>query len=538
MTQSQNQLPIRFKFQNWIFLLKSSKIKIKFLHELQQKHFSSPVNQNIQELVPSSLSSENTDLSLQNEEEEIEVEIVPDDSEEEIESISSLEVKQNKNEPLRRRIPIEDDIAPSVPHPLLRKRKRSLSPNSINKIQSSLGNQQSVNRAKPANLFIHKPPTQSLDKSNLSIGNVLSGKRPLTGQKAVIKVPPSIKFRPEFTHPIEELTSISPTISFQREQPPVISIYKPPEVVITAPQIQNESSSLKITSLRFQNLIKKDKDQKDCNYETLQIIETVTEKKLPDLHVNDSHFKKIIQKLRNDLSEVKLENENYVEQMNELKMKLSDALSKIQQCNIDILKIKGEAKRATLRFQSETSRVQILLSELSSKEEIIFQLNKTISNYKNLAGPAHSSMKRISQALSEENRLLEEETKHMNIYQNLLSSVDNQTHHYNPPLSEHMKILFENTQKSYLRLESKRKMWQEIERKQIMEVLEDLSLLQKDDPISYIPIENQSPFLSPKKRVRSPSPSENCIPKSKNEDDKKNIFIQGENYLLNESNQT
>ena len=411
--------------------------------------------------------------------------------------------------------------AVSIVHsPLSVKKKK----NAVFQSQQKTYVQLKSNKTRPKTV-IHASRTQT-NPEDLTIGNVSPGKRQLTGATQSPKpiLPKSLHnvnsniLNMQVLKPLEPLESAVLTTNYEG---------KYPSTVPASPKCN--SNSLTPTSKLQQ---RKQQQPKPLNFyteadnglsETVRITKydvessapnvsqkspiiapTYSEQQLPNsLQMGQmqlpkmAEVHKIMIRLREKLHKVQNKLEKRVEIINDLKKKLTEAVNENKQQRLTILKAEDESKRAMIRFDALKIRYDIIFKELSVKEEDLSNCKREISELRKISAPAASSLSRLRNAQYEQIRILREKERQKGMMTMAKSAMNNAT---NSEAQKHLNMLMKNTQKSIARLEAKRRMWKDVEKKQVMGALGALSLI--DDKKSTLSLRrsissvNTSPFRS------------------------------------------
>lgn len=198
----------------------------------------------------------------------------------------------------------------------------------------------------------------------------------------------------------------------------------------------------------------------------------------------------LINKLRQQISSLKEGCEKKDEEICSLKAKNTELSIELQKNNVEIIHHTSYAKRARIRWQDIEKRLQTLFREVSVKEEESGLLRKEVYRLRQITSPIKAQLRRISNAQNQKKILsrqsdamkkLIEDTKH-----SLSRAINDST-------KNHLEKVLENQRHFEMHLESKRRMWEEIERKQIHIALEALALVNTYP--SPVTSQSNSPFL-------------------------------------------
>lgn len=369
---------------------------------------------------------------------------------------------------------------------------------------------------------IARASRQAANVDDLTIGNVSPGKRQLTGATQTPKPllpskyhtnsPQAIPHITQHLEPLESLETSMITVNYYNNNnsntEPVspkgkrLIQHKSSPQKHTAPHqthltaLNDLNDTFKITKFDVEPMnqpqitpktpiITPKFTTRNINISSSNIANNSATMQQPQIQANLEEVHKVIVRLREKATnlESKLSKKNDV--IDELKKKLSELTRENQQQRLLILKSDDEAKRSTHQYDSLKVRYDIITKELSAKEDELTKLKHEIIELRNITAPAASSLSRLRNAQKEQARIQQEKEIQKRMITIAKSAMTTAT---NAAAQKHLSTLMENTQHSLARLEAKRMMWKEIEKKQIMGALSALSLI--DDKKSLIQLKN------------------------------------------------
>lgn len=346
--------------------------------------------------------------------------------------------------------------------------------------------------------------TVNLDNSKLAIGD--AGKDHQKGSPSQIHryrptikpftKSPMINCKPPVLEPIvdnikfgQQTPQTMPT-SPKGSSPPPLTNYRrvPVPVIHTVVQqksspgsfIDDDSEAVKITRIQYEL------PKTTVNSPRLPIVmpvqrEVWSDKKKsqqePEEHGNLSEIQSIIARLREKNARQQQEIDDKDKIIDELNMRLADLQKELQRAKLDVLRSDETTRKTTIKYDSLRQRFDIALQELDQRNDEASAMRKEIDRLKRAAKPATTGLGRIKNAQAEMQRITNEQRRKKMMLDKAKSALENST---DPKLSTHLSGILQNTQKSLSRLEANRRMWKEIETKQLMSVLGALSLVDEN----------------------------------------------------------
>lgn len=377
------------------------------------------------------------------------------------------------------------------------------------------------NKTRPKTV-IHASRTQ-INSEELTIGSVTPGKRQLTGATQSPKpiLPAKLQYGNtgiQILKPLEPLESAMTTINYEdqyastvpaspkaRHNSPLLALNKqqrraqPFQQQPFVTEAENGlSETVRITKYDVeggnQNTTPKTPIIAPKYSEQQQ---TSSSQQLSQFQPKMAEVHKIMVRLREKLLKLQTKLDKKADIITDLKKKLSEAVSENKQQRYAIIKAEDESKRAVHRFDSLKVRYDIIFKELASKEEDLSDCKREIYELRKIAAPAASSLSRLKNAQDEQLRILHEKERQKGMISMAKTAIKKTT---SSEVQSHLCMLMKNTQKSIARLEAKRRMWKEVEKKQVMGALGALSLI--DDKKSLFSLKRSistvynSPFRS------------------------------------------
>jgi uncharacterized small protein (DUF1192 family) len=148
-----------------------------------------------------------------------------------------------------------------------------------------------------------------------------------------------------------------------------------------------------------------------------------------------------------------------------------------QRADMDVVRFQDEARRAQIRCSHAQARLDIAMSELGVRDDEVHALRRVLLELRRkVVAPSAESLNRIQQSQAEIERLRAEKRQHKKmaeVTKSALMRPEKQS------VRSNLQRLLENTEKSIARIEGKRRMWKEIERKQVFATLSALSLVRE-----------------------------------------------------------
>lgn len=169
----------------------------------------------------------------------------------------------------------------------------------------------------------------------------------------------------------------------------------------------------------------------------------------------------------------------------ELKRKLAEFTRQNQRLEVDCTRYQDRAKRVEIRLSHIQARLDIVMKELELQEDTEAILRKEIMRLKLSAAPAKEPLARLQKARAEQDRLKQEKRQKKAVLAATKTAIDRVG---NRNVREHLEHLMGNTERSIARLEAKKRMWQNMERKNILSALSAVSLLNDEQANAVFPV--------------------------------------------------
>ncbi|OHS98902.1 hypothetical protein TRFO_34770 [Tritrichomonas foetus] len=215
------------------------------------------------------------------------------------------------------------------------------------------------------------------------------------------------------------------------------------------------------------------------------------------ISVDDEEVKSLITRLRNKIKKLTRSNEKKDETISDLNRRISELVHELSRAKIDNIREKDAANKAKIRFENNNQRLSAAMNELVERQEEASALRRQIIRMKHAALPAAPILRRMTRAQREQERLKTQQMQTNSLLEETRSRIG-QTQSDN--VKNHLNTLIKNSQASLLRMEAKRRYWQDVERKQMMGALGALSLLCETIPdVSNLSLPFTSLFRSMRK---------------------------------------
>jgi hypothetical protein len=127
-------------------------------------------------------------------------------------------------------------------------------------------------------------------------------------------------------------------------------------------------------------------------------------------------------------------------------------------------------------------RLESAMNQLTERGEEVHQLRKDMMRLRSLSEPALLKLNGLRNAQEEQQRIVRQKQRQIdlaNVASRALGSAAN------PERRKQLSSLLDNMKRSLVRLERRRNIWKEVEKKQMIGALSALSLLQKDSAIPF-----------------------------------------------------
>jgi hypothetical protein len=158
----------------------------------------------------------------------------------------------------------------------------------------------------------------------------------------------------------------------------------------------------------------------------------------------------------------------------DLRRKLAAVSRDRQRLNMELARYQAQQKRAEIRCANAQTRLEVAMNELGVREDDNYNLRREVIELKQKMGSPSRSLAHIEHSRTEQDIVKREKRQQKMVIAAAQTALDKTA---NTAIRSHLERLLENSQKSVARLEAKRRMWQEIERKQVFAALSALSLV-------------------------------------------------------------
>jgi chromosome segregation ATPase len=158
----------------------------------------------------------------------------------------------------------------------------------------------------------------------------------------------------------------------------------------------------------------------------------------------------------------------------DLRRRLVSVCRDRQRLDMDLARCQDQEKRAQIRYANAQTRLEVAMNELGVREDDNYHLRREIVELKQKMASPHRSLAHIEHSRTEQDIVKREKRQQKMVIAAAQMALDNIA---NNAIRAPLERLLENSQKSVARLEAKRRMWQEIERKQVFAALSALSLV-------------------------------------------------------------
>jgi len=352
------------------------------------------------------------------------------------------------------------------------------------------------------------------DDIDITIGNAVQGKRSLPGTNCPIRPTSSIAGMTaavinSLPKKNETEVSLASSSVIKNVQPPPQSIPEKAQT-LTRPPIENTLESDPPIPMRITLVMNK----KDPPKEKPPLLMSTIPPFAPPLPVLSAkstgivgkplktiddapemiEAKKIISRLREQIKKYVQQNEDCDKIIIEQRQKISDLTLQLHRLKLDNIKHIDNLKRSQIKSDNFKSRLEICFREIGTRDDDIMKLKREILHLKNTTAPISELNSKIKQAQLEKDRIQREEQKRNEVKTVAENALKNVT---NLETKQHLDSIIERTQASIARLEAKKKMWAEIEKKNMIEVLSAMSLL-ADSQVESVTrvLPEYSPFRS------------------------------------------
>jgi hypothetical protein len=196
--------------------------------------------------------------------------------------------------------------------------------------------------------------------------------------------------------------------------------------------------------------------------------------KPPSQSVELKEAHSIINRLRDQLRRVIEKSEAKDLEIIDLKQKLSELTLVIHRLKLENIKRMDEAKRSRIRSDNMKSRLEVCFKEIGVRDDEITELRREVAIMKARQAPMEATIARLQNAREVKARLSKEADRKealAAVAENALKKAES------VEARSHLMGVIERSRGSVARIEAQRRMWSEIERNHMMEVLGGMSLL-------------------------------------------------------------
>ena len=285
------------------------------------------------------------------------------------------------------------------------------------------------------------------------------------------------KLRPNGTLPMQANTNVtSPLVSKKNISSPEQSL--------------NDTETVRITRIQYEH------SQTEENTPRAPLVIPIqrtswSDKKGQNNEVGDlSEIELIIAKLREKNSRQQEEIDQKDQTISDLNQKVSSLMRDLQRAKLDAIRNEDITKKTTIKYDNIKARLDIAMQELDSRNDETSKMRKEIEKLKRAAIPASQTLSRLKNAQQEQQRIATEQLRKKQMIDQAKSAMERTN---NENIYKHIEVLMKNTQKSLNRLEATKRMWKEIENKQLIGALAAMSHL--DDSQSNVFFSSKNPFL-------------------------------------------
>jgi len=203
-----------------------------------------------------------------------------------------------------------------------------------------------------------------------------------------------------------------------------------------------------------------------------------------------SGIHQMICKLRETNHNLQINNDDKDSLVAGLKLKIAELMQQIQRTRIDAINSEETKKKANIRYDFMKQRYDIMMKEYEICQETNHKLKKDLNRFISDSMPLNSSLNRMNKAQVEQRNLKKEQEKKECLLKVAKAAMEASS---NNDTIHHLDILFTNTQRSLERIEMKKRIWKDIEKKQIIGALSAFSLMDQNPLVSISLI---SPYLN------------------------------------------
>jgi hypothetical protein len=190
----------------------------------------------------------------------------------------------------------------------------------------------------------------------------------------------------------------------------------------------------------------------------------------PELHEARAQIAKLKEQLRKALEK----SEQFEVETVELRQKVGELTLAIHRLKLENIKLSDDVTRKVIKFENVKQRLEICIREIAARDDEIMQLKREIAALKRQQAPVNESLLKLRGAEAEKMRLEKEQQKRLEmaaVAENAKKNAGSEE------MRTHLDNIIARQRQTVAKLEAQRRLWTEIERKQIMSVLGAMSLL-------------------------------------------------------------
>jgi hypothetical protein len=346
------------------------------------------------------------------------------------------------------------------------------------------------------------------DSPQLAVGDVTPGRRQILSQNR--KIRPTLpakaaKFAPiPSLEPLEGALQLTPLPATQPISPNPPSTPHTPLTPHAIPRLRKEplsdlSETIRITRIEYEEPPPSPTKLPivhpfvPTDYQPASPPGPATSLKFDELH-------RIVTRLRDEVQKLRHQNVKKDAEAADSKRKLTVAIKEGQQQRLALTRAEEETRHVKLENEDLRLRQEIILEELWAREEELNELQREVMQLRALSGPAIVKLNSLKMAQEQQRRLIKEKQR-----QNEMVTVASRALQRGPNMEtqKHLASVLDNTKKTLVRLEAKRTIWKEIEKKQMMAALGALCLI-ADRPSIHYQIRPDSPFRKGRLQMSKP----------------------------------
>jgi chromosome segregation ATPase len=158
----------------------------------------------------------------------------------------------------------------------------------------------------------------------------------------------------------------------------------------------------------------------------------------------------------------------------DLRRRLAAVSRDRQRLDMDMARCRNQQKRAQIQYMNAQTRLEVAMNELGVREDENYKLRRELVELRQKLVRPNRSLAHIEHSRAEQDIVKREKRQQKMVIAAAEMALNNIA---NAAVRSNLERLLENSQKSLTRLEAKRRMWQEIERKQVFAALSALSLV-------------------------------------------------------------